>query len=138
MATWLDGTSGSRTASTLEGMFAYQIAPFSFSGPLVVVTGTSRFRFPLAVTLVAVSAAVTTAPTGASILVDVNKNGTTIYTTQANRPAIAVSTNAGAETTPDVTAIAAGDYLTVDVDQVGSTIAGADLSVFVRYRYPSP
>jgi hypothetical protein len=33
--------------------------------------------------------------------------------------------------TPDVTALAEGDKVTVDIDQIGSTIAGADLTVEV-------
>lgn len=110
------------------------VISFSRSGTLTVATGAGRFRFPFPVVLLAVSAAVGTAPTGAAVLADVNKNGTTIFTTQGNRPNIAVSTNAAAETTPDVTAMAVGDYLTVDVDQIGSTVAGADLTVIVRYR----
>jgi hypothetical protein len=131
---WADGGTLPRPLTTIEDTLNDQFIPFAFAGPLIVVTGTSRCRFPMAATIIGVSAACGTAPTGASVKVDVHKNGTTIYTTQGNRPDIAVSTNAASETTPDVTAMAAGDYLTVDVDQVGSTIAGADLTVFVRYR----
>jgi hypothetical protein len=36
-------------------------------------------------------------------------------------------------TTAD-TSIAAGDYLTVDIDQIGSTVAGSDLTLFIRYK----
>jgi hypothetical protein len=62
--------------------------------------------------------------------VDVNKNGTTIFTTQANRPTIAIGANT-ALGTPDITALAQNDYLTFDVDQIGSTVAGANLTVQV-------
>lgn len=111
------------------------LASFSRSGALVVSTGTGRFRFPFAATLLGVTAAINTAPTGAAVVVDVHKNGTTIFTSQANRPSIAISGNATtSEPAPDVTSVAAGDYLTVDVDQIGSTVAGSDLTVFVRYR----
>jgi hypothetical protein len=73
-----------------------------------------------------------TAPTGAAILVDLNKNGTTMFSTQGNRPTIADGANAETATTaPDVTAVAAGDRLSVDIDQVGSSIAGANLAVVV-------
>jgi len=112
------------------------LATFSGAGVLTVGAGTSRFRFPFAATIVGVSAAVGTAPTGASLIIDVNKNGTTIFTTQANRPTIVSGANHAVEATPDVTAVAAGDWLTVDRDQVGSSVAGADLSVFIRYRRP--
>lgn len=106
--------------------------PFTRPGTLATGTGTIRFRMPVAATIQHVRLAVGTAPTGQSILVDVNKNGTTIFTTQANRPAIAAGANAETATTaPDVTALAAGDYLTVDVDQVGSGTAGADFSAII-------
>jgi hypothetical protein len=36
----------------------------------------------------------------------------------------------------DVTAVASGDYLTVDIDQIGSTVAGSDLNVIIRFKRP--
>jgi hypothetical protein len=105
---------------------------FSKSGVLTVGTGTGRFRFRRACTIVGVSAIVDTAPTGADIIVDVNLNGTTIFTTQANRPTIAASANNSSTTAPDVTAVVADDYMTVDIDQVGSTVAGSDLTVTIE------
>jgi hypothetical protein len=109
---------------------------FAKEGTLAVATGKGRLRLPVGTwTILGVSAAVNTAPTGATILIDVNKNGTTIFTTQGNRPSIAISAFAAAEVTNmDVTSLTTGDYLTVDIDQIGSTIAGADLTVFVRAR----
>ena len=106
---------------------------YTVPGTLTAAGGAVRIPFARAATITNVAVSVNTAPTGASILVDVNKNGTTIFTTQGNRPTIAVSTNADNTSTPDVTAIAANDYLTVDVDQVGSTVAGADLTVRIDY-----
>lgn len=99
-------------------------------------TGASRMPFPFAATILGVYATVSVAPTGAAILIDVHKNGTTIFTTQGNRPTIAATAFAvNAEVTNmDVTAIAAGDYLTVNIDQIGSTLPGEDLVVVVRYR----
>lgn len=97
------------------------------SDPLVVGTGIVQFIAERACTIVGVRAAVAVgkAPTGASIIFDVNKNGTTIFTTQANRPTItATNTKSSSLAVPNVTALAAGDTLTVDVDQVGSTLAG--------------
>ena len=60
---------------------------------------------------------------GTSDIIDVNVNGTTIYTTQANRPT-ALSTNTGMFTEagePEVTRLKAGDVLSYDVDQVCAT-----------------
>ncbi|MEX0748739.1 MAG: hypothetical protein WD467_03520 [Candidatus Saccharimonadales bacterium] len=109
------------------------IAQFAREGTLSVASGRGRYRFPYTATILGVSAAVDTAPVGSGITIDVNKNGTTIYTTQGNRPSVSDGTNDAAETTPDVTAVASGDHLTVDIDTVGSSTPGADLTVFVRY-----
>ncbi len=67
-----------------------------------------------------------TAPTGASLIVDVNKNGVTIFTTQSNRPEIAIDEHSADSEIPDITSITEGDYLSWDIDQIGSTIAGGD------------
>lgn len=73
------------------------------------------------------------APTGAAILVDVNRNGTTIYTTQANRPSIPIgATTGGRNTTFAIAEIPVNNYLTVDIDQIGSTVAGTDVTVQIE------
>lgn len=83
-----------------------------------------------------IRATVGVAPTGASLIVDVNRDGTTVFTTQANRPTIAASANSsGKVTNMNVTTVADGSYLTVDIDQVGSTIAGGALTVQVGVSY---
>jgi hypothetical protein len=109
----------------------FDLSAFSKSGVLTTGAGVSRLPIGAAYTIQSVRAMVGTAPTGAAILVDVNKNGTTIFTTQGNRPSIAAAGNASSAAVPDVTSLAAGDFLTVDVDQIGSTVAGSDLTVIV-------
>lgn len=129
-----DGTTASWSTIASGGP---QVATFAFTGNLVTATGVMRWYIPQNATITGVYASVNTAPTGAAILVDVNLNGTTIFTTQANRPTIAVSGfYSGVVTSMNVTAVTAGQYLTVDVDQVGSTIAGANLLVVVTYTTP--
>lgn len=123
-----------KTPITTDGNSIPQTITLSRSGTLAVVAGSARFPVPFACTIVDVRTAVGTAPTGAAVLVDVNKNGTTVFTTQANRPSVAAAGNLSSAAVPDVVALAAGDYLTVDVDQVGSTVAGADLTVVLRVR----
>jgi hypothetical protein len=66
------------------------------------------------------------------LIVDINKNGTTLFTTQGNRPTISASGFLASTTAPDVTTFASSDYITIDVDQIGSTVAGADLTVIMR------
>ncbi len=109
------------------------LLPFQVPGALITQTGVAQVPVPATATIGDITARVATQPTGASIKVDVNKNGTTVFTTQANRPTIAVSTNVSSQAVPDVTSLVAGDYLTVDVDQIGSTIAGSDLVVVIRF-----
>lgn len=72
--------------------------------------------------------------TGASLVVDVNKNGTTVFGTQSNRPNILSGGFASSRHTAQIegTALADGDYITFDVDYVGSTIAGANLIASVE------
>jgi hypothetical protein len=106
----------------------------SFAVTGALTTGTDKaptILAPCALTITKVKLVVKTAPTGAAIIVDVNKNGTTIFTTQGNRPQIAIGETTGDSGTPDVTSLAEGDKITVDIDQIGSTIAGADLTIEV-------
>ena len=110
---------------------------FSNTGNLVAETGTHRLYNDSASswTIAGVRASAGVAPTGASVIVDININGTTIFTTQANRPTIAASGfTSGKVTNMDVTSVPVGSYVTVDVDQVGSTIAGGQLTVQLEVR----
>lgn len=124
-----------RSSAGVESSLLPQILfSFSYTGTLVLGTGKHRIYNDTGRTLTisAIRATLTTAPTGTSAIFDVNKNGTTVFTTQANRPTIAISGNtSGKITNADVTSLADGDYLTVDIDQVGSTVPGADLTVQV-------
>lgn len=131
---WYELDSGGVERLLTHAIEAYT---FAITGTLSVVTGKSRIYLEGNYTVETIRASVNTAPTGATILVDVNKNGTTLYTTQSARPTIATSGFTANGNSPAVTTFAAGDYLTVDIDQVGSTIVGSDLTVVVRLRRTS-
>jgi hypothetical protein len=106
----------------------------SFAVVGALTTGTDKaptICAPCTLTIVKVKICVKTAPTGAALIVDVNKGGTTIFTTQENRPQIAAGATSGDSGTPDVTSLVEGDKLTVDIDAIGSSVAGADLTVEV-------
>lgn len=105
---------------------------FHVPGTLTAGAKPARLIVPYAVTVTSVAATVGTAPTGASLIVDVHKNGTTIFTNQANRPTIVAAGQDDFASTPDVTALAQDDILTLEIDQIGSTVAGADLHVQIR------
>ncbi len=111
-----------------------QEVTFSRTGALSApIAGALRWYPGRAVTITAVRASVGSAPTGASVIVDVNKNGVTIFSTQSNRPAIAAGTVTDLADAINVPAVGAGEYLTVDIDQVGSSTPGSDLSVTILY-----
>lgn len=111
---------------------------FGVAGVQALATGQGRYYVTKACTILGAIASLGTPPTGTSFIVDVLKNGVTIYTTSGNRPTIAINGNVSATTlvTPDVTALAVGDYLTVNVAQIGSGTAGSDLTVTVRMTSP--
>ena len=83
--------------------------------------------------IVGVSAASLTTPVGSSIILDVNKGGTTIFTTQSARPTIVVTATTATTGAPAVTEFSAGDVFTVDVDQVGSGTAGTGFTVAISF-----
>lgn len=105
-----------------------------------LTTGTAKvtFRMPFALTLTDVRASVTTAPTGGTLLtVDVNDSGTTILSTKLTFDASEKTTTTAA--TPRVisdTALADDAEITIDIDAVGSTVAGAGLKVYL-IGYPT-
>lgn len=112
-----------------------QIATFNFPGALYMKTGAGLFLLPYAGTIVSVTAVTNSAPTGASVNLDVLLNGTTLWPTNpSNRPNIPISGMASGIAIPDTTAFAAGSTLSVNVLQVGSTVPGSDLTVAVRYN----
>lgn len=128
----LDGTGKVPLAQLPTRSLTADMQTYSVAGPLVAIAGTLRFYVDGSWTITSVRASVGTAPAGASIIVDVQKNGTTIFTTTANRPTIAAAANTGLSGTPDVTGLVTGDYLTISVLQVGSTTAGSDLIVSIN------
>jgi len=72
--------------------------------------------------------------TADSSIVDINKNGTTVFTTQANCPTLAFDdTDKKAESgTPEVTDLVEGDIVSMDIDQIA--VGVEDLSVILICR----
>ena len=97
-----------------------------------VAAGTAKltFRMPFAMTVTAVRASVTTAPTGASLIVDINESGTTILSTKLSVDATE-KTSQTAATPPVISdpALADDAEITIDFDQVGSTEPGKGVKV---------
>jgi hypothetical protein len=80
--------------------------------------------------LIDVRLSVTTAPVGQDAIIDVNQNGTTIFTT---RPHIddgeKSSFTSSTPGTLSVTSLSEDDLMTVDIDQAGTTTSGGGLKV---------
>ena len=97
-----------------------------------LTTGTAKttFRMPFAMTLTAVRASVNTAPTGATLTVDINEGGTSILSTKLTIDAgEKTSTTAAAAAVISDSALADDAEITIDIDQIGSTAAGKGLKV---------
>ena len=73
-----------------------------------------------------------TAPTGAAILVDINRSGTSIFATRLTIAINGNEDNGAYAFVANVTG-AVGDVFTMDIDQVGSGTAGADLTVELHF-----
>jgi hypothetical protein len=133
-----DDSAGTLTLTAVGGGGggATPAVPYIFTDardPLT--TGTGTLKLPNAtgrtLTLKPVRVDVSTAPTGAALIVDVHKNGTTIFTTQSKRPQVAAGSLFDLSDTPDVTSWADGETLTIDIDQVGSSVAGAGATITI-------
>jgi hypothetical protein len=128
----LDG-SGKLPAAQLPRID--RLPAFSSTGLLMTDVGVHRLYNDSGApwTIASVRASVGTSPVGASVIIDINVDGTTIFTTQANRPTLAPGTNTtGKVINMNVVTVNDGSYLTVDVDQIGSTAPGSDLTVQVE------
>ncbi len=122
------------------------IHAFTFLLPGPASTGTNKLQaqliIPFACTILKARANAGVAPTGAALIFDINYDsnggadggGSTIWTTQANRLQIAASANTGSTTTFNVTSLAAGGTLTIDIDQIGSGTAGSNICVTLVVR----
>jgi len=115
----------------LKDCFSFALSDYSSD----IELGTrDKFNMPYACTLTDLFIAVATAPTGASLIVDLHKNGVSIFTTL-------VSIDAG--TLTSITAVTPyvltgtitfvkGDLLTAIVTQRGATIKGAGLKGYLN------
>jgi hypothetical protein len=83
-----------------------------------------------------VRASLTTAPTGADVIIDIHMNGTSMFSTKIHiEPGSRTSVGAGTQSVIDIPLVGGFKIIPDDaeflvyVDQVGSTYAGAGLKV---------
>ncbi len=122
-----------------RNLFEEKTAMFVQTGDVDVALDIENIRiyntFGSTGTIQNVSCWVNTVGTSSAITVDVNKNGTTIFTTQGGRPTLVASDNFDTSDTPDVTIFADGDYLQIEIDASDSGDTGADLTCGVDIRF---
>lgn len=106
---------------------------FTLAGSATVTAGSLRYYLDDSYEIIRVRASVGVPPTGSDLVIDVNKNGSTLFPDQAQRPRIVDGSNTG-YSVPSNRLLAEGDYLTLDTDQIGSTNPGSNLVVQVRVR----
>lgn len=125
-----DGTE--HTVSAAASTSSIGIACSDETTALTIGTAKATFRMPYGFTLFAVRATVTTAPTGATLTVDINQAGTSILSTKLTIDASEkTSTTAATAAVISTTALTDDAEITIDIDQVGSTVAGAGLKVWL-------
>lgn len=128
-------TTTAAIGATAPGGLSVENISFSHAGALSVKTGTSRFPIKGGTfQILTVAAMLNTAATGAQAILDVNKNTTSIYGTQGNRPVFAIGATSASVGAHTPTTVTDGDYIRVDIDQVGSTVTGSDLVLVIRLQ----
>ena len=123
------GTGGGGGGSISD---VFIIACSNEDANLTVGTAKVTFRMPYAATLTGVKASVTTAPTGSNLIIDINESGTTVLSTALSIDATELTSSTAA--TPAVisdSSLANDAVITIDIDQIGSTVAGAGLKVYL-------
>ena len=125
--------TGTQAAGTITGL-KDQIGIACSDETSSLTTGTAKvtLRMPYAFTLTAVRLNVNTAPTGSALVVNVLQSGSTIFST---KPQIDTGsrTSVGSGTTAVISTSTLTDdaEITINIDQIGSTIASKGLKVWL-------
>jgi len=128
--TWNNGNNEWEPQDAASSTESFIIACSDETTALTTGASVVTFRMPYAFTLSDVRASVGTAPTGAAIQVDINEGGVSILSTVLSIDATEkTSETAATAAVISDSALADDAEITIDVDQVGSTVAGAGLKV---------
>lgn len=103
-------------------------------GLLQVETGAGNWRVWEKSQIIGIALTADLPSVGSPIVVDFKKNGVSIYTT-TQRPTLPEGNKSILAFLPNDTNLNPGDLITVDIANVGTTIAGADLTIQMRYQY---
>jgi hypothetical protein len=123
-------TSDSTGAATWLPLSSRRDITFGILGNFAIGTElTNRVPLMYAGLSVACRAVAKTSPTGASAIFVIKKNGSTTIAT------ITILAGQTTATAPPSGTFVAGDYLTIDCTQVGSSVPGADVNITLTIHY---
>jgi len=123
---------GVSPVGTLTRNLAFAPSVF-LAGTMSVKVWEIEWVAPVSFTLIDATGRVATAPTGSSLIVDIRDSGTSIYAGDADR--INIPSGSKQDTSAVVNhAVDAGDVLTFEVKQVGSTVPGSNLTIVINGR----
>jgi hypothetical protein len=129
------GLANLECAKVLNAPIELVIACSNETPALTAGVAKVTFRAPVAFRLTAVSSSVTIAPTGSTLIVDINNGDNSVLSTKLSIDATEKTSATAA--TAAVINTSFRDFtqdaeITIDIDQVGSTVAGAGLKVILR------
>jgi len=121
------------TINGVKGQFFWGLG-----GTMAVDTNVSfEYEATCNLTITGVELRCKTAPTVTALIIDINLVGTgSLFSTEPQINAGSTEDSGGAAL--NITSLAAGDVLTVDVDQIGSGVAGSDVSVILKVTQKVP
>ena len=120
------------TALTVANVVPYTPSAY-LSGVLSVKVWEIEWVAPVDFTIKNVTGRVNTAPTGAALICDVRVDGNSIFSSQAEMVNIAAAANQDTSATKDH-AVTAGEIITFEIEQIGSAVAGSDLTIMLNGR----
>lgn len=128
------GTAATDAATFLQA--DHLLVTFTQAGELATGTGASKFPLPFDCDIIGVYGALGTAVevTSDDLEVDVNVDGTTIFTTQSNRLIFEDTDTYSSTTTIEDASHDAAQLISVDIDSVGDDAPGEDLTVTIHLR----
>jgi hypothetical protein len=140
-----------------DGFFEQAVFTWNVNGPLATDTALDGIRLPLGEgEIIDIAVEVGQRGNNGNTIIDIHKHtiappfnkgdiqfavpGTTIYTTQANRPTIPGSNPNKNDSAllrayaPNIASFGLGDYYTIDIDQVVASVADLTVLMIVRYN----
>lgn len=104
------------------------VAKYAITGTLTIQTGSARWYPDRSITISAAYFSVGTAPSGGSAIIDIKKNGTSIFS--GSKPTISSGQNLSTTISGLSVSLTSSDYLTVDVN---SANGAADATSCIVY-----